>query len=62
MLIGFGCSSSDNDDDNQVEAIVGSWISQGDDVAPGLAGAPFNTARIDGRIQRKRNLRGDLHR
>lgn len=47
MLIGFGCSSSDNDDDNQVEAIVGSWISQGEDVAPGLAGAPFNTARID---------------
>ncbi|MCC5927064.1 MAG: hypothetical protein JJU41_10950 [Bacteroidetes bacterium] len=47
MLIGFGCSSSSSDDDAQVELIVGSWTSQGEDVAPGLAGAPFNTVRID---------------
>ncbi|MCH8494784.1 MAG: hypothetical protein LAT57_04020 [Balneolales bacterium] len=47
MLIGFGCSSSSSDADVEVEAIVSSWLSTGDNVAPGLAAAPFNTARIE---------------
>lgn len=31
---------------NQVDAIVGVWVSEGANVAPGLAMAPFNVAKI----------------
>ncbi|MCH8568778.1 MAG: choice-of-anchor D domain-containing protein [Balneolales bacterium] len=30
-----------------VDAIVGSWVSEGQNIAPGLAGAPFFNVRID---------------
>jgi hypothetical protein len=47
MLIVVGCSSSSTGDDDKVDLLVGKWVSQGTNIAPGLAGPPFNTARID---------------
>lgn len=47
MLIGFGCKSSSNGGDEDVDPIVGTWVSQGSgNVALGLA-AFFKTAKID---------------
>ncbi len=51
-FIAYGCgSSSSNDDDADLDPIVGNWLSEGDNVAPGLAGAPFNTARINAEFE-----------
>jgi hypothetical protein len=47
MLIATGCKSSSTGDDDKVDLLVGKWVSTGTNVAPGLAGPPFNTARID---------------
>lgn len=43
----LGCEdSSDDDGDADLDPIVGSWLSEGTNIAPLLAGAPFNTVRI----------------
>jgi hypothetical protein len=47
MLIAVGCKSSSTDDDSKADPLLGKWVSTGTNVAPGLAGPPFNTARID---------------
>jgi hypothetical protein len=45
---GYSCGDSSTDaGEDDVEAIVGDWLSEGaQNVAPGLQGAPFRTARI----------------
>jgi len=52
-LVGLAACSDDDDDDNNSgtnppvpDAWVGTWLSEGDDVAPILAGAPFNYDQI----------------
>ena len=51
-FVAYGCgSSSSNDDDDDLDPIVGVWVSEGNNVAPGLAGAPFNTAKIDAEFE-----------
>lgn len=48
-LIAIGCdSTSSGDDDDDRDPIVGKWLSEGQgQVAPGLAGPPFRTRKID---------------
>ncbi len=48
LAISFlACSSDDDDDNTEVDELVGTWISEGaGQVASGLAAAPFRTKRI----------------
>jgi hypothetical protein len=46
MLAGCGNAVAVGGNGTQQQPIIGSWLSQGADVAPLLAGAPFNNAKI----------------
>ncbi|HWE28607.1 MAG TPA: hypothetical protein VHB97_11425, partial [Polyangia bacterium] len=46
MLAGCGNAVAVGGDGGQDQPIVGTWLSQGADVAPLLAGSPFNNAKI----------------
>ena len=50
VLTLFGVTACDDEEStgpgNDQDEIVGTWVSAGADVAPGLAGAPFNTDSI----------------
>jgi len=50
VLAMFGMTACDDEETtgpgNTQDEIVGTWVSAGADVAPGLAGAPFNTDSI----------------
>jgi hypothetical protein len=51
MLAGCGNAVAVGGNGTQDEPIVGSWVSQGADVAPLLAGAPFNNTKITATFQ-----------
>jgi len=46
MLAGCGTAVAVGGNGTQQQPIIGTWLSQGADVAPLLAGAPFNNAKI----------------
>lgn len=46
LLAGCGTAVDVSGAGSQDQAIVGTWLSQGADVAPLLAGAPFNNVKI----------------
>ena len=46
LLAGCGNAVETGGTGTQQQPIVGTWVSQGTDVAPLLAGAPFNNAKI----------------
>src|SRR5262249_42255458 len=46
MLAGCGTATDGTGGNSQQAAIIGTWISSGADVAPLLAGAPFNDTKI----------------
>jgi hypothetical protein len=46
LLAGCGTATTTGDTQTQQKAIVGSWLSDGGNVAPLLAGAPFNWKTI----------------
>lgn len=47
VVVSAACSSDDKDSNADNDELVGAWISQGaTQVAPGLQGAPFKTAKI----------------
>ncbi len=46
MLAGCGNAVDVNGTGMQQQPIIGTWVSQGADVAPLLAGAPFNNVKI----------------
>lgn len=45
---GIACDSSSTDaNDDEEDPLFGIWVSEGENVAPGLAGPPFNNVRIE---------------
>ena len=48
MFAGIACDSSSTDaNDVDEDPLFGVWVSEGENVAPGLAGPPFNNVRIE---------------